>query len=129
MEATMLNINLEWFFPFFQGIFFGLMAMALHEIGHLLLAQALGLKVKRVGICWKGIYTVREAGPPVRNAWVSFAGPLVNLMLIPLWIWSPIFGLANLCCAVVNLLPIPGSDGKRILKCFHEMHEAHLATQ
>ena len=125
----MLTFNLEWFFPFLQGIFFGLMAMALHEIGHLLLAQALGLKVKKIGFCWKGIYTVREAGPPAKNALVSFAGPLVNLALIPLWLFSPTFGLANLCCAVVNLLPIQGSDGKRILKCLREIHEARLLAR
>ncbi len=120
---------LEWFLPFLQGIVFGLMAMVLHEIGHLLMAHATGLKVKKVGFCWKGIYTVREVGSPVKNAWVSFAGPLVNLALIPFWVVSPIFGLANLCCGVVNLLPIPGSDGKRILHCLLEIHEARLTAQ
>ena len=125
----MPSINLEWFFPFFHGVLFGLMAMVLHELGHVVMAHALGLRVKKVGFCWKGMYTVREAGPPVKNAVVSFAGPLVNLLFIALWFWLPIFGLANLCCGVVNLLPIQGSDGKRILKCLHEMHEEHLPAQ
>lgn len=125
----MQSINVEWFSPVVQGAFFGLMAMALHEVGHILTAQAVGIRVKRIGICWKGMYTVREAGTPLKNVLVSFAGPLANFLLISFWLWFPIFGLANLCCAVVNLLPIPGSDGMRILKCLRDMHEARAPIQ
>ena len=58
---------LKWFFPFFQGLLLGLVAMTLHEAGHLIAALAVGIKVKNVGFCWKGMYTVREPGPPVKN--------------------------------------------------------------
>ena len=125
----MSSLNLEWSLPFFQGAFYGLLAMALHEAGHLVAARVVGVKVKRVGFCWKGMYTVREAGPPAKNALISSAGPLTNLALIIFWYWSPTFGLANLCCAVCNLLPIRGSDGNRILRCLREMHEGRLLAQ
>jgi Zn-dependent protease len=109
---------LEWFFPFFSGLLMGLAAMILHEAAHLLTACALGVKVKRVGLKWnKGIFTVRETGPVGKNAIIALAGPLMNILLVCLWPWSPTFGLANLCYAVANLLPIEGSDGLRIAAC------------
>ena len=125
----MPSLNIEWFLPFFQGALFCLLAMALHEGGHIVAALALGVKVKNVGFCWKGMYLVREAGPPAKNALVSLAGPLANVVLMLFWIWSPIFGLANFCCGLANLLPIRGSDGDRILTCLGEMREERPVAQ
>lgn len=120
----MHSFDLSWLGPVVDGLLFGLLAMVLHEIGHLCVAQALGLKVKTVGLSWKGMYTVREAGPPEINFQVSLAGPLTNLALTALWSVSPIFGLANLFVGICNLLPIPGSDGERALNCLAEMRAA-----
>lgn len=117
-----------WFVPMIDGILFGLLAMVLHEIGHLCVAQALGLKVKNVGFSWKGMYTVREAGPPEINFQVSLAGPLTNLALMALWPVSPVFGLANLFVGLCNLLPISGSDGKRALNCLREMRAVRTSS-
>jgi Zn-dependent protease len=124
MEVLMHAFDLRWLVPMINGTLFGLLAMVLHEIGHLCVAQGLGLKVKHVGFCWKGMYTVREAGPPQINLQVALAGPLTNLALMPLWYLSPIFGMANLVCGICNLLPISGSDGTRALHCFHEIRSA-----
>jgi Zn-dependent protease len=119
--------DLTWFFPFFQGLFLGVVAMVLHECAHIAAATALGVKVKGVGIKWnKGLYTVREQGPVQMNLLIASAGPLMNIALISLWYWSPTFGLANLCYAVCNLLPIQGSDGSRILDCFKQMRKRGL---
>lgn len=119
----------RWLIPIVDGTLFGLLAMFLHEIGHLCVAQALGLKVRNVGLSWKGMYTVREAGPPEINLQVALAGPLTNLALVALWSVSPIFGVANLVTGLCNLLPIPGSDGKRALKCLREMHGPGARSQ
>lgn len=100
----------------------GLVAMACHEAAHVLAALALGIKVKRVGLGWKGMYTVRDLGPPGKNLLISLAGPMMNLALIPTWHWLPAFGLANLVCGAVNLLPIEGSDGERVWRCWRQMH-------
>lgn len=107
---------LAWFFPFFQGLLFGVLAMLLHESGHLIAALALGVRVKTVGLRWKGLYTVREAGTPAQNILISLAGPCTNLILMLLWPLSENFFLANLCFAGFNLLPIEGSDGERIMR-------------
>jgi Zn-dependent protease len=112
---------LEWFRPILQGFFWGLLAMVLHEVGHLLAALMLGLKIKSVALRWKGLCTIREAGPPDKNLLVSLAGPFANVLLLALWHWLPRFGIANICFAAVNLLPISGSDGDRALTCIEMM--------
>ncbi|MGA8041903.1 MAG: M50 family metallopeptidase [Terracidiphilus sp.] len=111
----MLRLVLEWFLPVFKGMGFGVLVMMLHEMGHLMAAFVLGLRVRGVGINWKGLYMVRETGPLGSNLLVSLAGPVANLLLALLWYRAALFSLANLCFGLVNLLPIQGSDGDRIL--------------
>jgi hypothetical protein len=112
-----------WLFPFFQGLLLGVVAMAFHEAGHLVVAPLVGIKIKTIGLKWKGLYTVREAGPPAKNLIVSLAGPLTNLALLAFWPLSHKFGLANLCFSFFNILPIEGSDGERVWKCWRQMKQ------
>ena len=119
-------LNLHWCFPILQGMGLGLVATMLHEGAHVVAALALGIEIKSVGLGWKGVYTVRNPGPPGKNLLVSLAGPLTNLALILAWHWSPTFGLANLCIGAVNLLPIEGSDGMRVKRCWQQMHRKDL---
>jgi Zn-dependent protease len=104
----------------------GLLAMAFHEAAHIVVAIALGVRIKKIGLGWKGMYTVRDPGPPAKNMLVSLAGPLVNLALILSWHWFPTFGLANFCCFAANAVPIQGSDGDRALTCWQQMHKKDL---
>ena len=94
----------------------GVPAIILHECGHIIVAKMCGVKVKRVGISRIGLYTVREAGPNWANLCISFAGPLVNLLLAATFHGSaPTFAWVNLVAGIYNLLPIPNSDGRRIM--------------
>jgi Zn-dependent protease len=94
----------------------GIPAMILHECGHVGTALICGVKVKKVGVSRRGLYTVREAGPKWANIAVSSAGPLVNLLLaVVLWNTLTTFAEVNLVACIYNLLPIPNSDGTRIL--------------
>ncbi len=91
-----------------------IIAIVAHETAHVLFALILGVKIKRIGINWKGPYIVRESGFPWQNALVAFAGPLTNILLA-------CFGprewrLVNLVLGLTNLLPWWGSDGERIWK-------------
>ncbi len=93
-----------------------------HEVGHLACARSLGLKIRRVGVSWRGPYIVRQQGSAVQNLAVSMAGPLVNLVLAGTMVMGPwlglgvvMFGLCNLVVGLYNLLPVPCSDGRRIL--------------
>ncbi len=114
---------IRWFYPFFAGVFVGVLAMSLHELGHIAMALMIGVRVKHVGLAWKGIYTVREAGPPVKNIIVSLAGPAVNMLLCFCLPISFNFALANFCIGLGNLIPIRGSDGYRALLTARMMAE------
>jgi len=119
---------LRWFQPVLFGFALGVLAMVLHECGHLAAAAALGVRIKRVGIQWKGIFTVREQGTVRQNLIIALAGPSVNLILIAVGPWFPMFSLANLCCVLVNMLPIKGSDGFRVADCWRRSREGELAN-
>jgi Zn-dependent protease len=119
----------RWLIPFFQGLFVGVIAMTLHEVGHLVAAPLAGIKVRTVGFGWKGLYTLREPGPPVKNIIVSLAGPFTNLLLLAFWHLSPKLGLANLCFAFFNILPIEGSDGERIWSCWRQIKREGAAAR
>lgn len=94
----------------------GIPAMILHECGHLAVALLCGVNVKKVGLSRRGLYTVREPGSKWINIAVSAAGPAVNLLLaISLWSALPQFAEVNLVACLYNLLPIPNSDGTRIM--------------
>ena len=94
----------------------GIPAMVLHECGHIGTAFLCGVKVKKVGWSRRGLFTVRESGPKWSNIVISAAGPLVNLLLaIALWNTFTLFAEVNLVACIYNLLPIPNSDGSRIL--------------
>lgn len=96
-------------------------ALALHEAAHVIAAGALGVRVKRIGISWRGPYIVREPGVPRVNIWIALAGPVMNLLLAALfWTIAPIFAEINLVLGLSNLIPIQGSDGLRVWTALRE---------
>ncbi len=92
-------------------------SLFVHELGHVVAALSLKVKVKKVGIAVRGPYIVREEGPPVANAVISGAGPFFNLLLAALTIhlW-PTLALVNFVLGLANLIPTPTSDGRRVLQ-------------
>jgi len=98
-------------------------AVILHELGHLLVATAVGIRVKRVGIAWRGPYIVREQGRPLGNFCTALAGPALNLLLaVVLWSSAPQFSLINLLLGAYNLVPfIPGLDGYNALVAYRKL--------
>ncbi len=96
------------------AILFGIVGMVLHELGHAGATLACGLKVRKFGVSWKGVYVVRQSGTSMQNRLVTLAGPVTNLLLACSWPIAPKFAFANLILGVFNLLPLKGSDGSRI---------------
>lgn len=105
------------------GLLLGLLTLAsllLHECGHLLAARASGVKTREIGFCLRGSYIRREpARMPLDDAAIALSGPLMNALIAAvLWTvpgvghWLAIY---NLILAVSNLVPLPGSDGRRVL--------------
>lgn len=100
-----------------EAVIFGIAATALHEVGHVAAALALKVKVHQVGINRKGPYIRRACGTTTQNLAVTLAGPGMNLWLAFMFYRvSPNFALCNLLIGVINLLPIPASDGSRVLQ-------------
>ena len=112
-----------------------LIAMVVHEAGHVVTARSLGVRVKRCGISWRGFYLVRESGTPLQNAVISSAGPLANLIsigsifLLP-YLGRPVitFALMSLLLGITNLLPLRNSDGHRILVLLQNESTGHLVS-
>lgn len=121
-------MRLIWFYSFAEGLGIGVLAMLLHECGHIAAALLLGVRVKKVGIQWnKGLYTVRERGSHYQNLLISMAGPFVNLLMVGTSPWLPLFSMANFCYALANMLPIEASDGFRVAACWREIREGSTA--
>ena len=119
----------HWVISLFGTLLLGILAMVLHEFGHLATSLMVGIKVKNMGLCMKGMYIVREAGSPLKNLLISLAGPLTNVALILLfWNVSTTFVLANLCIAICNLVPVTGSDGDRALVCLEQMQKQSVSS-
>lgn len=98
-----------------------LASLIMHEVGHMGAAMMLGVPVREFGLRLGGAYNRRAYATSRRDeVFISAAGPLMNLCLaIPL-LWLPGIGtqlaLGNVALCVVNLLPIPASDGLHILQ-------------
>jgi hypothetical protein len=101
-----------------------LVSVLLHELAHIATAKALGVRIKRVGLSWRGPYIVREAGTPAQNLCISLAGPAANALLM----YVPGLFLINLALLVPNLV-MKESDGRRAWKCWQVIAGAnHLRT-
>ena len=108
-------------------IVIGCLAMVLHELGHIIAAYILQVKIRSIGVSRKGLYVIRDYGTPKQNLVISFCGPLLNLYLALASVnVHPLFFLANLCLFVFNIIPIKGSDGERIIKCIGEIRNEKL---
>jgi Zn-dependent protease len=96
-------------------------SLLLHEVGHMLAAIMLRVPVREFGMCLGGAYNRRAyAGRRRDEVLISAAGPLMNLLLVLPLLYLPVVGttlaFCNLWLCVVNLLPLPSSDGARILR-------------
>jgi Zn-dependent protease len=94
-----------------------ILSLLLHESAHVLMVYLTGVRVKHIGLSWQGPYVVRETGTPLQNTFISLAGPDINLLMCVLcWHLSRTFTLVNGFLALINLLPVPLSDGLRVYR-------------
>ena len=96
-------------------------SLLLHEVGHMGIATLLHVPVYEFGLRLAGGYNRRSYATRRRDEiLISAAGPLMNLALVIPFLFLPRIGaqlaLCNLMLALGNLLPIPSSDGSRILR-------------
>jgi len=106
------------------GLPLGVLLLAsflLHEAGHLLAAAFLRVPVHECGIKLVGAYIRRAYAIRRRDEiLIALSGPAMNLLLVFPLICVPRLGaqlaMCNLVIGVVNLLPVPSSDGLRVLR-------------
>jgi Zn-dependent protease len=96
------------------------LSLLLHECGHMLAAQFLGVKVHEIGLCLKGSYIRRDrAKEALDDAMISLCGPMLNALVAAAMWTTPGVGhwlaIYNLVLMASNLAPLPGSDGMRIV--------------
>lgn len=100
-------------------------SILLHELTHIAAAVGLKVRIKKVGLSWKGPYIKRESGTQRKNLAISLAAPCMNLALA--WFTRHIdanFALNNLVLGAFNLIPIPSSDGHRALCLLRDMYRS-----
>jgi len=59
------------------------LSVIIHEAAHVAIAWMHGVKIKRVGVSWRGPFIVREQGEPTADARIAIAGPLGDACLPP----------------------------------------------
>lgn len=119
---------LTWGFIFAIGLF---ASVVLHELGHSLVAQSAGVKVRSITLMMLGGVSAIEQIPerPHFEFKLAMVGPLVSLVLggILLWLRSVTaspdlqflsywLGTANITLGIFNLLPAFPLDGGRALR-------------
>jgi tetratricopeptide (TPR) repeat protein len=128
-----------------------ILCILLHEVGHALAAQLMGVEVKSIVLWLLGGFTnlAHPARRPAQNLVIFSAGSLVNMLLVfvlaaayillffgflpfernpEIYLWGQTFAslclslaLANLILVFFNLLPIYPLDGGNMLRSMMEM--------
>jgi Zn-dependent protease len=101
------------------------LSLAAHEAGHLLVAKLNGTPCSAIGFCFRGAYLRRQCAGGIAEIAISGAGPLVNIVIAAAF-WQDVGLVAwlaqmNAIVAFMNLLPVRGSDGHRILITLREL--------
>lgn len=104
------------------------MCVLLHELAHAAAAWYLELQVESFSLSWRGARTrviIPEGKEltPASDLLISVAGPLFSLYLAfyaYMFGW-PSFVLCGLITGLCDLIPIPGTDGHRILSALRKL--------
>ena len=100
-----------------------ILAMLLHELGHLLMFFLLNKSVRGVSFATFGAKMSYRGNLSYREEfWICLSGPLSNLLACVFSLlfcqkeYFQLFCYINLFYALTNLLPLPGYDGEKILR-------------
>lgn len=94
----------------------------LHEMGHCLMAKSFGWDVEKIVLFpFGGIAFIDPKNRTIKSEFfVSIAGPMVNVILIPFLYFEKNVYLFNLYMIFFNMLPFYPMDGGKVLSCILE---------
>lgn len=121
LALILLVFPLRW-------IMAGLLAAAVHEIGHLAVLRLFGGRVGAIGITANGAYIAACGLPPWQELLCVLAGPLCGLSLLPLSRWLPRTAICAVLQSLFNLLPVYPLDGGRAVRCIAEYLPTRLGV-
>jgi len=109
---------------FAKGVLGGVLivvSLLIHELGHATAAVLFDVPVYGIGLKFIGAYTHRRyASRPIHDVIITASGPLASLLLTIASFFVPRVGVWlaewNFGIVALNLIPLPGTDGYRILK-------------
>lgn len=99
-----------------------------HELGHLLAAWALGIRVHGIELGPGGARIHTEPLSPGQELLCALAGPMCGGALIFLGTWFPRAALCAFVQTACNLLPVGQLDGSRILRSTLELLDPEQAN-
>ena len=119
-----------------------LLAVILHELGHIVAARALGVRFRRLALKRTGLCLITSEagfpsyddelicalGGPVAGALSALVARGLDYLLPCLAPFVQEFIPFSLALSLLNLLPLRGFDGARILTCFLSCHHRHLPS-
>ena len=101
----------------FDWLLSGILAAAVHEMGHLAALAYFGIRISELKIRAGGAVITTGYLPPIQEIISAAAGPLFSFLLVFLWRWFPAVALFGFVQGMFNLIPIYPLDGGRILGC------------
>ncbi len=99
-----------------------LAAAGLHELGHYLALRQMGKPPRAITLRFSGAVMDVDALSYREELWAAAAGPLVYLLTGLFCPLLPALAFYSVILGCFNLLPIPGLDGSRILRCGLMLH-------
>lgn len=122
------------------GALLVVVSLLLHELAHTAAARLLQVPVHGIGLKLVGAYTHRKyASRPLHDVLIAASGPLASLILMFASFFLTRLGCTpkvavwlaewNFSIAFINILPIPGTDGFRMLKSMFWPDAAVYATR
>lgn len=93
-----------------------IMAALVHELGHFAVLWSMGIRVRRMDICFGGAKIQTEYLEPEQELVCAMAGPVAGILLCLFWRWFPRMAFCAIVQSGFNLLPIYPMDGGRVLR-------------
>ena len=122
----MRNIRVEFGFYLFLAcgalllpiklLFAWLLAVAVHEVFHLLVLRCFRVQIFSFRITSRGAVIETEPLPGYKECICALAGPLGGLLLLLLRRWLPFTAICGLLHSCYNLIPIYPLDGGRAVR-------------